>query len=104
MLTSVGLFASLFLTKQALTLKNKLQLIKHFETHSANEDAKQEAENPSKLLKIALTCLSLVKGNVERAEDTSRGYSLSPLDSQVLEKILKITNNLMKSQETCPSL
>ena len=62
-------------------MKNKLQLIKHLESHSAIEDAKQEAENPSKLLKIALTCLSLVKGNIERAEDTLLGYSLSPLDS-----------------------
>ena len=79
-------------------------MIKHLESHSTSEESKQESESPSKLVKIAVTCLSLLKGNIDQAKDTTRGFSLSPLDTQVLERTANIVNNLLKAQRTCQSL
>ena len=92
------------MTKAALTQKNKLQLIKHLESHSLVDAAKKEAINPSKLLKIAVTALSLVKGNVERLEDASQAYNHSPLEKDILERTSKIALNLLVFQRQCPGL
>ena len=37
---AIQLFSTLFLTKSSLTSKNKLQLIKHLESHSIVDEAK----------------------------------------------------------------
>ena len=71
---AIQLFTTLFLTKSSLTSKNKLQLIKHLESHSLVDEAKQEVVHPSRLIKIAITCLSLVRGNA--SDDSSRNYIL----------------------------
>ena len=91
---AIQLFVTLFLTKSSLTSKNKLQLIKHLESHSLVDEAKQEVVHPSRLMKIAITCLSLVRGNV--LDDSSRNYVLQPLEDAIISKIKQTTSNLMK--------
>jgi len=59
---SVELFITLFTQANALTQKNKLQLIKHFEGHSTVDDiTKVTPTIYDKHLKISATCLGLLR-------------------------------------------
>ena len=89
---SIDLLTKLFLHKSALTSKNKLQLIKHFESYSIVNIAK-ETPHTGRLIKLAVTCLSLVK---EHCRVNISDYEQSPLDPQALEKLSSIKNNLLK--------
>jgi len=92
--TSILLFRNLFLTQHALTSKNKLQLIKHLESHTVIKADKPETIQPVKIQKVALTCLALLKTNTELLGQES----IWPLDKEILERIANMTQNFQKMQ------
>lgn len=65
---SIDLMVDLFLSPNALTVKNKQQLLKHFESYS-NVDSTKEQVHSGRLLKIAVFCLKLAKESHNRTTD-----------------------------------
>lgn len=92
--TSILLFRNFFLTQNALTSKNKLQLIKHFESHTIVKADKPETIQPVKIQKVALTCLALLKTNIEL-----QGLdSIVALEKEILDRIANMIKNFQAMQ------
>lgn len=93
-MTSIALFRNLFLTRQALSAKNKGQLMKHLEQHSAlpaqtKKDSKVTIHR-IKVLKIALTVMTMLRYEFLHADD------VQPLDETLRTSIHNIICNLIE--------
>lgn len=97
---SIDILTNLFLHKSALTPKNKLQLVRHFESYSNVNEAK-EKPHPGRLFKIGLVCLSLAKQN---ALIDPNDFEKSKLEADLIDRIVNIKNYLLKYQTLVPGL